>query len=542
MQLPFRGWSRLMSWKALLVAVFSIGLAGLSGCLPIAKDVVTSYGTLRGSTDGKISAFLNVPYAQPPVGALRWKPTQPLQPWTGVREARRNGPACIQGGLPTDSFVTSEDCLTLDIWAPATPGPHPVMVWLHGGAFLFGAGNEPEYDGSALARERDVVVVAVNYRLSFMGFLALSQLGAESGNGRSGNQGYYDQLEALKWVKQEISKFGGDPGNVMLFGESAGAHSTCLMLASPLANGLFQRAAMESGNCRMLAPVAQAQADQVGVAFLTKLGCAAAAQPLECARAKTPQEILAALQIPPFEIFIRKSPADWAFMPSIVIDGNFLPDQPMTLLAAGAKPGVAVLLGQNKDEGSLFTELRDYEADAASYLTELQSTYGSKAPALAALYPHAAYPSTGAAMAAVFGDYFIGCPGRELADILSDAGHTVYAYNFVQSVSGVTDGMFNLMRGKNTTEIGSFHVSEIPFVFGKASILGNVDTAERKQTAEYMSSFWSGFAASGNPNGAGLPFWPAYTKAKPDYLELGNGFASKNAYRETYCQYWATQR
>lgn len=525
--------------RVLALVVCLLGLFALTGCLPKAKEVETGYGVLRGSTDGKIDTFLNVPYAQPPVGALRWRPPQALQPWSGVREARRNGPACIQGGFPTDSFVTSEDCLTLDIWAPATPGPHPVMVWLHGGAFLFGAGNEPEYDGATLARERDVVVVSINYRLSFMGFLALSELGAESGDGRSGNQGYYDQLAALKWVNQEIAAFGGDPGRIMLFGESAGAHSTCLMLASPLSAGLFQRAAIESGNCRMIEPVAQPKAEQVGAAFLGKIGCATAAEPLTCARGKSPQEILAALQIPAFEIFIRKSQAEWAFLPTIVLDGSFLPDMPMKLLAIGAKSNVAVILGQNKDEGSLFAEMRDYEAGSAVYLAELQSVYGANATALAALYPYADYPSTGAAMAAVFGDFFLNCRDRELADVLSDAGHTVHAYTFVQPVAGLSAGLFNLMRGKNTSDVGVFHVAEVPYVFGKSSILGSLDTAERKQTAEHMTGYWSSLAANGTPNGDGRPFWPAYTRAKPDYLELGAGFASKNDYRGAYCGFWA---
>ncbi len=520
-----------------LSALLSSAAILLAGCLPTI-DVVTSYGTLRGTTANSVNSFLGVPYAQPPLGALRWRAPQPMLPWSGTRDASSNGPACVQGGQPTGSFVTSEDCLTLNIWAPATPGPHPVMVWLHGGAFLLGAGNEPEYDGSTLAREQDVVVIGVNYRLSFMGFLALPQLGAENGDGHSGNQGFYDQLAALQWVKQEISNFGGDPANVTLFGESAGAISSCLHLASPLSDGLFKRVVMESGNCRLMTAVPQAQAEQTGTAFLAKLGCSGDAQPLDCARGKTAQQLLDALNIP-FNEYLKYPPAQWAFNPNIVIDGHFLTQPPMELLAAGAKPSVEVLIGTNKDEGTLFTEMVDHAPDAAGYLAELQAMYGTNAAALSILYPHGDYPSTGAAMAAVVGDAVMHCPGRELADLLSETGHTVYEYDFVQPVAGLVDGLMNLQRGTNTSDIGTFHSAEIPYVFGFASVLGSLDTADQQQTAHYMTQYWTDFARSGNPNGDGLPLWPAYSKAKPDYLELGGLFASKSAYRDTFCQYWA---
>lgn len=512
----------------------------LTGCLPSIFDVVTSYGTLRGTTDGTVNTFLGVPYAQPPESVLRWRAPQPLQPWSGIRDASSNGAACVQGGQPTGSFITSEDCLSLNIWVPASPGPHPVMVWLHGGAFLIGAGNESEYDGSTLAREQGVVVVDVNYRLSFMGFLALPQLSAENGDGHSGNQGFYDQLAALKWVKQEISRFGGDPANVTLFGESAGAISTCLMLASPLSDGLFQRAILESGNCRLMPAISQAQAEQAGAAFLAKIGCSGDNPSLTCARSKISQQILAALNLPMNE-YLKIPPELWGFNPGIVIDGKFLPKPPMELLAAGAKPGVEVLIGTNKDEGTLFVELIDHAADAAGYLAELQPRYGANATKLSTLYPHADFPSTGAAMAALVGDQVMHCPGRELADLLSETGHTVYSYNFIQSVSGLTQGLMNMQRGQNTSDVGTFHVSEIPYVFGMTSIIGNLDTAERQQTARYMTRYWSDFARSGNPNGGSLPTWPEYRKSSPNYLELGGTFTSKSAYRDTFCQFWSEQ-
>ncbi len=512
---------------------------------PITERVTTSQGLLVGTpvdtSMPRIYTFLGVPYALPPVGALRWQAPQAPLSWIGERAARSNSPACIQGTSPTGSFFDSEDCLYLNIYAPSTPGPHPVMVWLHGGALLIGAGNEPQYDGSVLARERDVVVVTVNYRLGFTGFLALSQLsGASGAGGRSGNQGFYDQLAALRWVKQEIASFGGDPANVTLFGESAGAISSCLLLASPLSNGLFKRVILQSGNCeKMLAVVSQSQAETDGAAFLSRIGCNAAADPLQCARSKTTQEILAALGVQANELF-KKPPEQWSYNPKIVIDGQLLPQSPMTLLAAGANAGVEVMLGTNKDEGSLFAELRDHAADAAGYLAELQAAYSpADAATLFSLYPHASFSSTGAAMAEISGDAAMHCPARALADVLSDAGHPVYFYHFVQPVMGLTYWIMTLQRGANTSDLGVFHSAEIPYAFGVSGVLGDLDTPERQLTASYMTRYWSGFARSGNPNAAGLPSWPRYTRASPGYLELGPNFTSKSALHQTNCAvYW----
>ncbi len=537
----------------------------LSGCLPhsdtqttnsqfiVGATVDTSYGRLTGTaldapagatSSSQVMSFLGIPYAQPPLGNLRWRPPQEPASWIGERKAQAFSLACLQAGAPTASIFSGEDCLYLNVYAPATPGPHPVMVWLHGGALLIGAGSE--YDGAALARAQDVVVVTVNYRLSFMGFLALSALGAENGDGYSGNQGFYDQLAALKWVNKEIAKFGGDPANVMLFGQSAGGMSTCLMMASPLTDGLFQRAAMQSGHCNLsiFPRQTKAVAEQAGTDFLSKIGCANSNQSLAlaCARGKSTQEMLTALNIPFNELF-KYDPALWKYLPAIVIDGpgKLFPQDPMTLLAAGAKPGMPVLIGTNKDEGSLFYELQDHAADAAGYYTELQNTrYGAYAAELSTLYPHAAYETTGAALSTIASDALFHCSTRGVADVLTTANHPVYSYNFIQPVSGLTYVFLSLQRGQNTSDLGSFHVSEVPYVFGESSIIGSLDTAERQQTSQRMSSYWASFARSGNPNRSGLPAWPRYYQATPEYLEIGGSFASKSGYRQSYCDFWAT--
>lgn len=519
----------------------------------IGSTVDTSYGRLVGASvappsgatvSSKVMAFLGVPYAKPPVGNLRWRPPQEPAPWTGERAALMHSLACLQAGSPTASLFSGEDCLYLNIYAPATPGPHPVMFWLHGGAFLIGAGSE--YDGATLAREHDVVVVTVNYRLSFMGFLALTALGSENGDGYSGNQGFYDQLAALKWVNKEIAKFGGDTSNITVFGQSAGAMSTCLLLASPLSDGLFQRAVMQSGNCNLsiFPRVTKSAAEQTGSDFLNKIGCANSNQTLAlaCARSKSTQDMLTALDIPYNELF-KYDPSLWKYLPSIVIEGagKMFPQDPMTLLAEGAKPGMPVLIGSNKDEGSLFNELQNHAADAAGYYKELQaSRFSAYASELIALYPHAAYESTGAALSAIAGDAALNCTARRVADVLSVANHPVYSYNFIQPVSGLTYIFLSLQRGQNTSDIGVFHVAEVPYVFGASSVIGSLDTAERQKTSSLMSRYWVNFARSGNPNGNGLPAWPRYYQATPDYLELGGSFDSKSGYRQSYCQFWAT--
>ena len=259
----------------------------LTGCLPPPGtniEVETEYGTLIGKEDEGLKKFLGIPYAQLPRGKLRWQAPQPHPGWRGAREAFYQAQACVQGGSPTGALGSQEDCLYLNVWAPSTKGPHPVMLWVHGGGFMIGSSNEMQYDRAYLAKNQNVVVVSMNYRLSFLGFLSLPQFENTPPHKVNGNQGLLDQLEALHWVKNNISGFGGNPDNVTLFGESAGSISTCVLLASPLSDGLINKAIMQSGSCDTFPVASKQKAEQAGLKFLSDINCIDEADPLLCAR------------------------------------------------------------------------------------------------------------------------------------------------------------------------------------------------------------------------------------------------------------------
>ena len=513
---------------------------GLGGCfLPGDFELLTtSYGKLIGSNNGNVKAFLGLRFAKPPVGDLRWAPPKPLQPWSGYKTAMVSGAGCIQGGSPTDVFIVNEDCLFLDVWAPVKNDKHPVMVWFHGGGLLQGSGSELQYRGEKLAQDKDVIVVNVNSRLSFLGYVASPGLTSESAYSASGNQGFLDQIEALKWVKSEIHHFGGDPDNITIFGESGGAISVCTLLASPLADGLFERAIMQSGSCRMVRTPDLAGGEQKGAELFEKIGCGDAADPLACARALPMQTIVDRVDIDNNELFVEH-PDDWAYYPTSNVDGYFLPEHPIDLLKNGVKAGVDLLVGHNKDEGSMFVGLKDHADDEAGYLEYLQMFYGDMAPEFAAVYPFDAYPSTGHAAAAIAGDGFMDCPATEMGDIMSDTNHRVFMYQFVQDVNSLTtDIILQLQRGKNTPPWGTYHTAEIPYVFGFASVLGNLDTDERRHTRDLMMSYWTNFARNGDPNGAGLPYWPQYYTEQSDYMKLGGDFETDTDLKPLQCDFW----
>jgi len=514
-------------------------LTNLSGCVPQGNDLVTTgLGKILGNNNGTVRTFRGVRFANPPVGELRWAPPQALSKWNGTQEALVNGAGCVQGGIPTDVFSGDEDCLFLNIWVPSKPGTYPVMVWFHGGGLLQGSGSGAQYSGKQLAGNNDVIVVNVNSRLSFLGFVATPQLTEESEYGGSGNQGFLDQVEALRWVQQEISNFGGDPNNVTIFGESGGAISVCSLLASPLSDDLFQKAIMQSGSCRMVRTPSLAGGEAKGDALFAKLGCDTASNPLACARALPAADIVKAVDIKVNELFVEH-PDDWAYYPTSNIDSYFLPEHPITLLKKGVKPEVSVLLGTNKDEGTMFVGLRDHSDNEAGYLNYLSTFYGDMAPQFSQLYPFADYSSAGHAAAALAGDGFMDCPSREMGDIMSQTGHSVFMYQFIQDVSSfTTDIILELQRGENTPPWGTYHTAEIPYVFGIQSVLGYVNNPERLNTQDIMMRYWTNFAHTGNPNDVDLPLWPAYSATQTDYIHLGGDFGTATNLKPTQCDFW----
>ncbi len=539
MMLSFYKWSfhkfPLLKLSTLLLLSLFLGGCFLPGGF---EFISTSYGNLVGSNNGKVKAFLGVRFAQPPVGDLRWANPQPLKSWKGYKTALLSGAGCIQGGSPTGVFIANEDCLFLDVWAPAKGADLPVMVWFHGGGLLQGSGSELQYRGEMLAQEQNVIVVNVNSRLSFMGYVATPGLTAESGYGGSGNQGFLDQVEALKWVKSEIARFGGDPDNITIFGESGGAIGICSLLASPMADGLFERALMQSGSCRMVRTPNLAGGEEKGIDLFERIGCGDAADPLACARALPIKTIVDKVEIDNNELFVEH-PDDWAYYPTSNIDGYFLQAHPLELLKAGVKPGVDILVGHNKDEGTMFVGLRDHVNTQEGYMDYLRGFYGDMAEQFAEVYPLENYASAGHAAASIAGDGFMDCPAREMADVMSDTGHRVFAYQFVQDINSfTTDILLQLQRGKNSPPWGTTHATEVPYIFGYSSFLGNIDTDERRHTRDVMMTYWANFARSGDPNGGDLPFWPQYFHEQSDYIKLGGNFDTASNLKPAECDFW----
>jgi para-nitrobenzyl esterase len=474
---------------------------------------------------GAAREFLGIPYAAPPVGALRWQPPQPASRWAGVRNATTPGANCAQtGNLATGVIITStaEDCLYLNVYTPTTAGhrPLPVMVWIHGGAFTGGAGSI--YDGAVLAARGNVIVVTINYRLSAFGFLDLPSLGA--GNG---DYGLLDQQAALRWVERNAWAFGGNPRDVTEFGESAGAASVCDNMASPSAAGLFARAIAESG-CLLPAPTVPS-AQQEGGALAAKLGCTDAATAAACLRAKPASDILPA-----------ESGMGWA----PVAGTPALPLQPATAFADGRYTHVPLLQGANHDEGRFFVALLfdgfGHPVTAAQYTAIIQASYGANAPAVLAHYPLSAYASPDLAYAQVFTDSAFSCPALQ-ADSLP-AGSGVYAYEF-SDPNPPNDFPLTF-----TFPLGAAHSTELQYVFQRIPYLDTVPPFTPAQLAlsDQMIAYWTRFAATGNPNaGPGwgrTPYWPRFSASRPDIQELiPNGTAPESAaqFAATHqCTFW----
>lgn len=453
--------------------------------------VRTDTGWVRGQIARDHRIFQGIPYAASPVGNLRWQSPRPVTPWHGVRDATRPGNRCAQSadlwGLPASD---SEDCLYLNVTVPrsATPRrPRPVMVWLHGGSLTKGAGSD--YDATRLATRGDVVVVTVNYRLGVFGFFG------HPGLADGGAYGLQDQQAALRWVQRNVAAFGGDHRNVTLFGESAGAHSACAHLASPTAAGLFRRAILQSTPCSQAAftrsglrplmdiPmwVPKAAHEAHGATIATALGCTDPETAVTCLRGKPVSKLLAQepLALPSY--------------------GNtVLPADPETVFAQGRFHRVPILTGITRDEGTLFAALMFPGLTEQGYQEGLRRFFGDKAAAIAAEYPSRGRPVQAAA--AILSDLDWAWAGRASDRMLSE--HTpVYSYAFADRTA---PPIFPLPGG---VEPLASHGSELPFLFPGAPL-----TRGQRKLGDMMITYWSRFAATGDPNTPGLPRWsPART-------------------------------
>jgi len=519
---------------SIYLALVFAGLSVVAGCKPAPTATVdTPVGTIGGVEAGDYQSFLGIPFAQPPVGDLRWRAPQPRAAFTEPFIATQFGNGCTQFSPVTQVFVANEDCLFLNIWRPSgdklpdVDSKLPVMVYIHGGAFSFGAGSEPPYNGSELAKTRNVIVVSLNYRLSYLGFLALPELTAEQGG--SGNYVFMDQQLALQWVHDNIGAFGGDADRLMLFGESAGGMSTCMQLTSKKSAALISSAAIESGFCLAHA-FTQTEAEAIGEIFAHNAGCDGAER-LACLRGKSVKQINAALA----EIGIVGKP--FAPNPSLpvvpVLDGIFLKQQPRDALAAGVAAGKSVIIGVNKNEGPLFAAFQPAIADEAAYRAKVVAEYGEDSAAkVLVLYPFAAYGSASNAYADLQGDRFFVCQALATADALTAGNAQVYFYHFVQQVSSPL-GLLIALSAPGL-EAGTFHTTEVPYVFGSNSLLGNVE-GERAATSNLMQSYWVNNATLGTPIADNVPAWPLYDTTNRSYMELDASPAAAANLKQQKC-------
>ena len=506
------------------VVVLAIGCGGGKVARPATTMEVPQLasGPISGTFEGGVRAYLGIPYAAPPVGELRWKEPQPVAPWDEVRECTGFGPACPQppwrypviSGI-LDVGPTSEDCLYLNVWTRAeSPDERmPVMVWIYGGGFTTGAANIVLYNGRHLA-EKGVVVVSFNYRVGPFGFLAHPLLPEESAHGVSGNYGLLDQIAALEWVRENIEAFGGDPGNVTIFGESAGGASVCNLMVSPLAEGLFHRAIVESGGFMDFGmPVGEdgntlAEAEKVGEKIAVELGVGDAGDVLAAMREKTADELLEAAS--------KQTNALGMMDLGPAVDGWALPDEPSALFAAGEQSGVPLLIGTNADEGANFAP----DMTQQQYELMLRYIYGEYADEASALFPAQTPEQVKPAFARLLTEMGFAAGSRFAAERMADVGAPAYLYRFTKSSSDP-----RLQR------LGAFHGIEIAYVFGNADQVPQVTpTAADISLSQAIMGYWTNFAATGDPNGQGLPVWPAYTGEGDQYQELGETIATGSGY------------
>ncbi len=463
-------------------------------------------GRMQGSIAGNLRVFKGIPYAQPPVGALRWKPPAPLPRWRGVRHTTAFGPACFQ---PDNSFASvyveemppmSEDCLTLNIWAPVAARHAPVFFWIYGGALWGGASRDPLYDGARLA-ERGVVVVSINYRLGALGWLALPALSAESPQHISGNYGLLDQIAALKWVQSNISAFGGDPHNVTIAGESAGALSVMYLMVSPAARGLFAKAVAESGYLVSMPSLRQSRygmpaAEQSGL----QLAAALHAPSLAALRAMDPRKLTDAA-------------AAAHFWPWGVVEPHVLPQQMITAFDEGEEAHVPILAGFNSGEiRSLITLAPPTPASAADYRRIIRERYGPFADEFLRLYPATDLEES---ILAATRDGLYGWTALRLVKDQSALGLPSYLYFFDHGYPAADEA-----------HLHGFHGSELPYVFGtldRTPPLWPKNPASPREAAlsEAMVDYWTSFARSGRPQAADAADWPAYgsTEAYMDFTD-----------------------
>jgi para-nitrobenzyl esterase len=501
-------------WGAILFCVACS--SGSSQPTEASLDVTTASGVVHGASADGVHSFLGIPFAAPPTGPLRFLPPKPATPWTTPRAAATFGADCAQlstGG--TLSATSSEDCLYVNVWTPAAPVTKaPVYLWIYGGGFVSGSGASAVYNGSNLVIEENAIVVTFNYRLGALGFFAHPAVAAEEGVATAPNAGLADQQAALKWVHDNIAAFGGDPANVTLAGESAGAISVCAHLAMPGSKGLFARAIMESGACINAAFTTKALAEDQATRLATAVSCS----DLVCLRAKTAEEILKAL--PGKKALV--GPGD-AYFP--LVDGTLVPLAPLDAIASGSWANVPTLLGTNVNEGALFLYLwGNPPPTSADVRLALSGLFGaSTVDAIAAEYGVDATPSQ--AFTDIITEGVFACPARRAARAISAAGASAWLYQFTYAYT------LALFPGITTA-----HAFELPFVFHNA--FGQVLTDADVAMSDTVDGYWFRFARTGDPNGAGAVPWPAFTQASDANVVLDTTVSTNTGLKKAKCDFW----
>jgi para-nitrobenzyl esterase len=510
---------------AALSVLSGVAPAQAAGCAASADTVCLEQGAVRGVVEGGTLAFKGMPYAQPPVGPLRWKPPQPAGHWEGVRDGSRAGAICPQ--LVGKEVKGDEDCLYINVWRPREKParPLPVMIWLTGGGnhSLSGQGSAGfggvVYSGAPFVPE-GVIFVSYNLRLGALGFLAHPALDAERAEKISGNYGSLDQVAMLQWVHRNIAAFGGDPAHVFLFGTSAGGGNICALLTSPLTKGLIHGVAMESSvpvGCEIqtLADAEKGTGERVTKA----LGCDGAGDIAACLRGKSMSEVVSAV------------PGYFSVLPRVYgpnIDGHVFPDQPIRLIAQHRYPAMPVIIGNTAEETLGWADTAGAVTDEASYAAAIDKVFGAASrEKIMALYPASAYPSPRRAFAQVTTDAEFTCKSRNVARALAQVQQApVYRYVFKQT----------LENDPKTKAQGAAHTIEHAFLFGWQGTYqpSDVDRAVQRQVVGY----WTRMAKTDNPNGGGDPEWPVAGFIGDAHLEIGAKTVVRKDSSDAHCDFW----
>jgi para-nitrobenzyl esterase len=490
-----------------------------------APKVRIDTGTVAGKSDGKIDAFLGIPYAAPPVGDLRWKPPMSAAKWDGDRDATKFGSRCMQTDVFHDMIFRdpgiSEDCLYLNVWAPAKHGKEklPVMVWIYGGGFVAGAASEPRQDGTNLAKQ-GVIVVSMNYRLGVFGFFAHPALASENEHHASGNYGLLDQVAALEWVKRNIAAFDGDSGNVTIFGESAGSFSVCSLMASPLTKGLIHKAIGESGGAFSGTGLRLEPASVVGERHAKFADESLGAKTIAEARAVPAQKLLDAA---------ADATKGGAFRFGFDIDGYFLPKSVADIFAAGEQNDIPLIAGWNHDEGAAPVDPK-IKPSPATLKALAEKDFDVKSDEFLKVYSATTDAQAARATTDYAGDRFIAYATWKWLEAQKATGKSpVYHYRFDMALP------YDSKRPGGATV--AFHSAEIEYVFGQLDSKSWVAwRPQDRALSKEMQKYWSNFAKHGDPNGSGLPKWPAYDSAtgyQTIYLNAQTK-AEKDSLRDRY--------